>query len=84
MLYLNLVLTVVEATSAPFNFNKCCIWIGVNYEIRMGEDYLTLTSVVFEYIQKPNGINGKKNLTLTSVVFELYHSKVTVTSFFTI
>ena len=32
-----------------FNFNKCCIWMGIAILIKLLQMHLTLTSVVFEF-----------------------------------
>ena len=53
-----------------FNFNKCCIWIVLVFDWLLSEYNLTLTSVVFEYLQWGYYGDSSNNLTLTSVVFE--------------
>ena len=52
MLYLNSFSDKIGATLAGFNFNKCCIWIMGSIQEAMGNVNLTLTSVVFEFLNR--------------------------------
>ena len=54
-----------------FNFNKCCIWITRYKASKQLGLNLTLTSVVFEFLNTISPPLMQSNLTLTSVVFEL-------------
>ena len=50
MLYLNDILGYDYRKVSKFNFNKCCIWILLLFYGEDVDEYLTLTSVVFEFI----------------------------------
>ena len=73
MLYLNKYRGNVYQYWKRFNFNKCCIWIGLVIIETKNTANLTLTSVVFEFVISVLILPAKKHLTLTSVVSKSYY-----------
>ena len=70
MLYLNYMKKARKKMDYKFNFNKCCIWIIEYYKNNPDAPNLTLTNVVFEFLNMLKKGLYLFYLTLTNVVFE--------------